>query len=138
MEITLNEEQLEMLVQQWAEVVPEGQDYRPTFLSGYKDLTVEQILLHITGENRKVSDEQVANLAVIMSGEVGVDLSSRELKAKIGSDGEKLLKILSQMDRKILRIVFPLLGAFLVALHKYLYREAKQDRNVVRALIFVP
>lgn len=133
--IKLDEAQNDLLIEQWMSLVHEREDYRPSFLAGFKDLTVEQLVLDLK-VGRKFIDEQVANLAVIVSSEVGVDLSSGELKVKPQSGGEKLLSTLLGSGQ--LKTIVPLLTAFLKALHLYLYREAEQDRNVVRTLIFVP
>lgn len=144
-------EMKECIERQWSELVSKENDLRVSFLRGYAKLDVSGILLHCEVEaDRPVSDEfdeedlepkfgnseQIANLAVILSKDVGVNIKTYKISARPGSAGERILETLKGAEElaEILRLV----KECLLSLHHFLYREAKQDRKVVRDLIYIP
>lgn len=137
----LTETQKEILTEQWVSLVSDDNDFRYRVVAQFSTLGVDGLLMHCfnlnkTGVGKTVLQDQVANLAVIMSPDVSGDVKG-SLSAKPNSDGEKILNILKE-DKDLLFKVVPLLTAYLAELHRYLYREARGNRDVVRKFIYVP
>lgn len=129
----LSESQLQILDERWNGLVFDEHDLRKGFLQAFSELGAEGLSLHLALNSRGIpNNEQVADLAAMLSLDVGITRRG-ELKAKLGSDGERIVETLRADDRFAVSLV--LITLLLKSLKRLLFQ---QDAEAAASMIYIP